>query len=216
MGGEIILVDGEPVPVTVVPVFSVNADGHLIMTIGGKQTDLGIVRGASGDALLKDIQADDESVTFTLSDDSTIVIPLAKAFKLVIDNAKLEALGGQSVTIKYEVKNADASTTVDAFANGFYEVNVDEAKHELKVDVPDPFAPGQILVWAQNDKGLFSMVKLSFDLKADLEVITEDIDKVAWDAGLLDVQVTSNMPIEVEKPSVDWLVLKSLPPIFLS
>jgi len=210
LDGELILVDGQPVPATVAPTFSVSPDGHLIMTVGGKETDLGLVRGASGDSLFKDIKADDECVTFTLADDSTIVIPLAKAFKLVIESSRIEALDGQILHIPYEVKNADASTVVDAFAGGLYEVEVDSKNSQFIVQVPDPFVKGQVLVWAQNDQGLSSIIKLSFTLKGTVEIITENIDKVAWNAGLLDVEVTSNMPVEVEKPTVDWLILKEV------
>ena len=46
--GEFILVDGAKVPATVVPVFSVNANGDLIMTIGSKETNLGHVKGEDG------------------------------------------------------------------------------------------------------------------------------------------------------------------------
>ena len=211
LDGELILVDGQPVPATVIPVFTIDENGHLIMTIGGKEVDLGIVRGASGDSMLKDIQAGEESVVFTLSDNSTIEIPFAKAFKLVIDKTDIGAIEGETLTIKYEVKNADASTTVDAFAGGDYLVAVDAEKSELKVMVPDPFKRGQVLVWAQNDKGLFSMLKLSFDLRAEVTVITEELDAVVGDAGLLDVQITSNMPFEVVMPEdADWIKLKEV------
>ena len=210
LDGELILVDGKPVPATVLPTFSIDKDGHLIMTISGKDYDLGIVRGASGDSMLKDIKANEDSVVFTLSDDTTIEIPFAKAFQLVIDTTEMEVAEGETVTIKYEVKNADESTVVDAFANGFYQVKVDQEKSELKVYVPKPATAGQVLVWAQNNKGLSSMVKLNFDVKADVKVVTENIDKVSGDDGLLEVKVTSNLPIEVEAPSVDWLILKDV------
>ena len=205
LNGELIMVDGKPVPATTVPSFEVNADGHLIMTILGKTIDLGIVRGASGDSMLKDIKVTEDAVTFTMSDGSVFAIPFAKAFKLIVEKTEVEATDGKLITLKYEVQNADASTTVDAFANGLYKVTLDTKKQLIKVQVPEVFEPGQVLVWAQNEKGLFSMVKLTFVLDADVQVITEDIDKIPGDAGTFEVEVTSNVPVEVEKPSVNWL-----------
>lgn len=210
LDGELILVDGKPVPATTVPAFSINEEGHLIMTIAGQQMDLGIVRGASGDSMLKNVEVTDDDVVFTLSDNSTFSIPFAKSFRLIVDQTLVEAIDGQVVSLKYEVVNADAGTTVDAFANGFYSAEVDETERVIKVTVPDPFQPGQVLVWAQNDKGLSSIVKLSFSLGAELKVITEDIDQIVGDAGLFDVQVTCNVPVEVEEPEVDWLKVKEV------
>ncbi|MBR1887146.1 MAG: hypothetical protein IJ813_01615, partial [Bacteroidales bacterium] len=47
-GENPLLVDNKPVPANVVPTFTINDEGHLIMTLQGQETDLGKVKGEDG------------------------------------------------------------------------------------------------------------------------------------------------------------------------
>lgn len=206
--GEFILVGGNKVPVYGdTPTFAVNAEGHLIMTVGETQTDLGLVAGVGTGVVIEDLE---DYVQFTLADNSVIQIPKAKAFKLTIkdDVTSFEAAAGSTVTVNYDVQNADASTTVNTFANcNDYKVVVDESAKTIKVTIPDPFVPAEVLVWAQNEKGLNSLVKLSFWAKADLVVVTEATSYEAIDraGGSFIINLTSNVDVTVETPEVDWV-----------
>ena len=207
--GEFILVDGQKVPANVTPVFSVNDDGDLIMTVGGKTTNLGHVKGAdgtSGEALFEKIEPGEDAVVFTLKGGDSFTIPLAKAFKLVIENPAQEVTAGQQVEIAYTVQNANATTVVDCFAGGNYTASIADGK--VVVTVPDPVVNGQVLVWAQNGEGLFSMVKLLFSVKADVVIVTpeEQYQAIPGEAGNFVINLTSNIPVEAKVPAdATWL-----------
>lgn len=209
--GQPILVGGKPVPANVVPTFQIKEDGHLWMTLAGAETDLGKVvgedgAGAAGDSILKSIEEKDGEVVFTLNGDPEVVytIPMAKAFKLVIANKEYEAAAGATLKIDFTVTNGTAEM-VDCFAGGLYSAKI--VGSQVVVDVPDPFQAGQVLVWAQNDKGLFSMVKLSFITAAELVVVTpaDEIEAIPSAAGDFVISLTSNVDVEVNEPAVDWV-----------
>ena len=209
--GEPILVGGKPVPANVVPTFQIKEDGHLWMTLSGAETDLGKVvgedgAGAAGDSILKSIEEKDGEVVFTLNGDPEVVytIPMAKAFKLVIANKEYEAAAGATLKIDFTVTNGTAEM-VDCFAGGLYSAKI--VGSQVVVNVPDPFQAGQVLVWAQNDKGLFSMVNLSFITAAELVVVTpaEEIAAIPAAAGDFVISLTSNVDVEVSEPAVDWV-----------
>lgn len=204
--GEALKVDGKPVPATVLPVFSINAEGHLIVTINGEDQDLGLVKGAGGDSMFKSVEVTETGVTFTPATGDPFTIPFAKKFKLVIEQTEQEVAAGKTVKIPYSVQNANESTTVDVFAGGDYLAKVVEGN--IEVTAPDPFVNGQVLAWAQNDEGLFSMVKLSFVQNADLKVVTleEDYQAIPAEAGDFVVNVTSNVDVDVVIPeAATWV-----------
>ena len=209
MDGEFILVDGKKVPAAVAPVFSVNADGDLIMTLSGKETNLGHVQGTpgpAGESLFEKIEPGENTVIFTLKGGETFTIPVAKAFKLVIAQAQQEVTAGQKLEIAYTVQNGNESTVVDCFAGGNYTAKIADGK--VIVTVPDPVTDGQVLVWAQNEQGLFSMVKLSFTVRAEVVIITPETSyqTLPAEAGTFDVNLTSNVDVDVKLPEdAAWL-----------
>ena len=161
VNGEFLLVDGKKVPVAVVPVFSTNANGELIVTVNGEETNLGKV-SAAGDAIFESVVADSDKVVFTLVGGQSFTIPFVKAFKLVIDKiAYAEVKAGDVLEIPYTVQNSD-NATVMAFADGFYKAVVDESAKKVNVTVPNPAADGQVMVWAQTEMAVSPIVVLSF------------------------------------------------------
>ena len=207
--GEFIIVDGNKVPASVVPVFSINDDGDLIMTIGDKTTNLGHVKGAdgiSGESMIEKIEPGENGVVITLKGGDSFTIPFAKAFKLVIENPAQEVTAGQKVEIAYTVQNANETTVVECFAGGNYIATVADGK--VVVTVPDPVVDGQVLVWAQNGEGLFSMVKLIFTVKAEVVIVTpeEQYQAIPGEAGTFVINLTSNVPVEAKLPEdATWL-----------
>ena len=165
--------------------------------------------GADGDTFFKDVTSDENGVTFVKQDDTEIFIPFAKAFKLVIENPEAEVEAGAKVEFAYKVENANSTTSVDVFAGGNYAAVVDAEASKIGVTAPTPAVNGSVLAWAQNEEGLFSMRKLSFIVKSDLEIKTkeEEYQAIPAEAGDFVVNVVSNIDIEVEKPTVDWVTV---------
>lgn len=163
--------------------------------------------GKDGDAFFKSVVTTEDGVTFTLADETSFTIPFVKAFKLVIENPSAEVEAGQKVEFPYEVQNANATTTVDVFASGNYQAVVNEADKKIVVTAPDPATPGSVLVWAQNEEGLTSMRKISFIVKADIEIKTkvEDYQGISVKGGDVTVKLVSNVDIKVAEPEVDWV-----------
>lgn len=163
--------------------------------------------GADGDAFFKSVVTTEDGVTFTLSDDTSFTIPFAKAFKLVIETPEAEVEAGVDVEFPYTVNNANETTTVDVFAGGNYVAAVNATDKKIVVTPPTPAVNGSVLAWAQNEEGLFSMKKLSFIVKANTEVKTtqEELEAIPGEAGDFVVNVVSNIDIDVETPTVDWV-----------
>lgn len=163
--------------------------------------------GADGDAFFKSVVTTEDGVTFTLSDDTSFTIPFAKAFKLVIETPEAEVEAGVDVEFPYTVNNANETTTVDVFAGGNYVAAVNATDKKIVVTPPTPAVNGSVLAWAQNEEGLFSMKKLSFIVKANTEVKTtqEELEAIPGEANEFVVNVVSNIDIDVEKPTVDWV-----------
>ena len=189
-------------PAACIPEFSTNEKGELIVTVNGDTINLGEL---SGKLDIKALEVKDGKVIFTLSDDTTVEIPLAMSFKLVIENAEQEVSDGDVLEFPYTVQGANASTTVDAFAGGNYAVKVEAGK--VVVTVPTPAVPGQVLVWAQNGQGLFSMVKLAFDPSVSVKVVStsEDLTAIPGEGGDVVVNLVSNVEVELEEIQEEWL-----------
>jgi len=182
--------------------------GKTVVLFDGKQGEDG-KPGADGDAFFKDVTSDENGVTFVKQDDTKIFIPFAKAFKLVIENPEAEVEAGANGEFAYKVENANSTTSVDVFAGGNYAAVVDAEASKIVVTAPTPAVNGSVLAWAQNEEGLFSMRKLSFIVKSDLEIKTkeEEYQAIPAEAGDFVVNVVSNIDIEVEKPTVDWVTV---------
>jgi len=183
-------------------------NGKVVVLYDGEDGEQGPA-GEDGDAYFKSIVTDENGVTFTLNDEegTSFTIPFAKAFKLVINNLEAEVEAGKAVEFPYEIQNANATTTVDVFAGGNYAATVNEAEKKIVVTPPTPAENGSVLAWAQNEEGLFSMKKLSFIVKAETEVKTtqEELEAIPGEANEFVVNVVSNIDIDVEKPTVDWV-----------
>ena len=164
--GEFLLVGGNKVPVAVIPVFSTNESGELIVTVNGAQTNLGKV-SAAGDAIFQSVVADADKVTFTLVGGQSFEIPFVKAFKLVIEKiAYTEVKAGETIDVPYTVTGSD-NATVMAFAGGAYKASVNSAENKVNITVPTPASDGQVMVWAQTETVVSPAVILTFTPDAE-------------------------------------------------
>lgn len=208
---------GNKVPVNVTPSFRINDAGELIVTIGGVDKNLGLVKGA-GNSIFESVVPGDETVVFTLVTGISFEIPMVKAFKLVIDTKNFsEVTAGQQIAIPYTVQNGQGATVM-AFAGGMYKASVDEAAGKINVTVPTPAADGQIMAWAQTETVVSPIIILSFTVAqgqgqggeepaAEVVIVSqpETYQAIPIAGGEVAVSLTSNVDIVVEQPSVDWV-----------
>ena len=204
LNGQIIQVDGKDLPVGQTPTFSVE-NGHLFVTVDGKKTDVGAMGGGLGDAIFKDIKVTDNAVVLTLDDNSTIEIPFAKAFKLVIAKTQYAVTDTNPFEIPYTVDNKTANTVVDIFTDANYEAVVESDKF---VVTPLAVVKGSALAYADSQVGLTSIVKLTFGGEAEpdtFEITDESIEYIAEAKdATVEAHAVSNLAFEV-KPQVDWI-----------
>ena len=204
LNGQIIQVDGKDLPVGQTPTFSVE-NGHLFVTVDGKKTDVGAMGGGLGDAIFKDIKVTADAVILTLDDNSTIEIPFAKAFKLVIAKTQYAVTDTNPIDIPYTVENKTENTVVDIFTDSNFEA---EVKADKFVVTPLAVTKGSALAYADSQVGLTSIVKLTFggDAEPDtFEITDESIEYVAEAVNAtVEAHAVSNIAFEV-KPQVDWI-----------
>ncbi|MBQ9410468.1 MAG: hypothetical protein IJU21_02540 [Bacteroidales bacterium] len=215
VNGEFLLVDSKKVPVSVVPVFSTNTDGELIVTVGGVETNLGKV-GSATDAIFESVVADSDKVTFTLVGGQSFEIPFVKAFKLVIEKIDYtEVNAGEVIGISYTVQNGEGATVM-AFAGGAYKAVVNAAEKKVNVTVPNPASDGQVMVWAQTETVTSPIIILSFTAQAgggeepaSVVIVSqpETYQSIPLAGGEVNVDLTSNVEIEVAPPTVDWVTV---------
>lgn len=204
LNGQIIQVDGKDLEVGQTPSFSVE-NGHLFITVDGKKTDVGAMGGGLGDAIFKDVKVTDKAVVLTMDDGSTIEIPFAKAFKLVIAKTQYAVTTTDPIEIPYTVENKTANTVVDVFTDANYEAVVDAEKITV---TPLTVAKGSALAYADSQVGLTSIVKLTFGAEAEpdtFEITDESIEYIAEAKdATVEAHAVSNLAFEV-KPQVDWI-----------
>ena len=204
LNGEIIQVDGKDLPVGQTPSFSIE-NGKLYMTVDGKKTEIGPMGGGLGDAIFKDIVVTDKAVVLTMDDGSTIEIPFAKAFRLVIAKTQYAVTSTDPIEIPYTVDNKTANTVVDVFTDANFSATVDESKIVI---TPKAVAEGMALAYADSQVGLTSIVKLTFGAEAEADIFQitdESVDYIAEATNAsVEVHAVSNLAFEV-KPQVDWI-----------
>ena len=204
LNGQIIQVDGKDLEVGQTPSFSVK-NGHLIVTIDGKSTDVGAMGGGLGDAIFKDIKVTGSAVVLTMDDNSTIEIPFAKAFKLVIAKTQYAVTSTEPFEVPYTVENKTENTVVDIFTDANYEAVVEADKFVI---TPQAVVKGSALAYADSQVGLTSIVKLIFGAEAEpdtFEITDESIEYVAEAKdATVEAHAVSNLAFEV-KPQVDWI-----------
>ncbi len=204
LNGKIIQVDGKDLEVGQTPSFSVE-NGHLFVTVDGKKTDVGAMGGGLGDAIFKDIKVTGSAVILTMDDGSTIEIPFAKAFKLVIAKTQYAVTTTDPIEIPYTVENKTENTVVDVFTDANYEAVVEADKFVI---TPLAVVKGSALAYADSQVGLTSIVKLTFGAEAEpdvFEITDESVDYVAEAKdATVEAHAVSNLSFEV-KPQVDWI-----------
>ena len=177
--GVILQLNGEDVPIYQTPVFTIDEDGNLWVEVNGKKAMVGTVQ--SGGATLQDgiftnLEVTDTAVVLTLSDNTTVNIPFATAFKLNIGTTEFEYNTLDPISIPYTVSAKTASTVVgvSGYNPKAFKVEVDESK--IVITPLKLTESAVLLAYADSKVGLTSFVNITIEAE-EVEVGAENLGK---------------------------------------
>ncbi len=211
--------DGEEVPVNKTPVFTIDEEGYLWVSIdGGDPVKLGPVKseGASlVDGIFKDIKVEQDKVVLVLSDDSIVNIPFAAAFKLVIEQKEYVLENNNTITIPYTVSGKTENTVVGVAGYDPYYFYVEVTEENIQITPLSSESEAVFLIYADSQVGLTSMVSVSVSQESARVIDPEDTDYdvnyvVEAEGGTVEMHVVSNVEIEARVPEEDsWISIVS-------
>ena len=193
---------------------------HISYNNGTSWTQLGKATGDKGEqgdpgqteGIFKDVEETDDSVIFTLSDDSTITIPkttISEKLDITFSNTEsIIVLPGQTYEIEYSILGADETTQIEAVAQDLYRTSVVPIDYQSgKILVTTPSADLQasrILVFAS--KGTNTVMRIINFIKG-VVIISTDTVEIPADGKTVQVEVETNISYTVEIPEPDrtWL-----------
>ena len=178
--GVAIMVDDEYVTVYQTPVFSIDDDGNLWVSIDGQDpVNLGPVTTGGAtlvDGIFTDIKVEQDKVVLTLSDNSVVNIPFAEAFKLNIDATKIVFSELEPIEIPYTVSAKTAGTVVGVAGYNPWMFSVAVEEDKIVVTPFSANSAGVFLVYADSKIGLTSMVNISIEAEV-VEVVDEPVSE---------------------------------------
>ena len=214
--GIAIELNGHEVPVYQTPIFTLDEDGYLWVEVNGEKTKLGQVQNEGAtlvDGIFTDIKVEQDKIVLTLSDNSTVSIPFAEAFKLNIETTEF-AFGDLSpIEIPYTVSAKTSGTVVGVAGYNPKEFSVKVEADKIVVTPLNLKAAAVMMVYADTKIGLTSIVNITIEAEG-LEVVDEpysaDIDYMAeGEEATVAVNVVSNIDFDV-KPVDAWIKLVSV------
>ena len=213
--GVTVKMDGEDVPVYQTPTFSIDEEGNLLVEVDGSTTNLGPVKSEGAtlqDGIFTNLAVTDSAVVLTLSDGSTVNIPFAEAFQLVIDRTEFVYTGSGPVEIPFTVTAKTAATVVGAY------YDIDKFSVEVGADkaVVTPVvekASGMIMLYADSKVGLTSIVTVIVEAEGIRIIDTPysaTVDYLApGEDAVVVANAVSNIAFDV-LPQVDWIHVASV------
>ena len=215
--GSAIQVGGADVPVAKTPSFSIDEDGNLLVSIdGGVPENLGPVTTGGAtleDGIFTDIKVEADKIVLTLSDNSTVNIPFAAAFKLNIETTDYGYGALEAINIPYTVsaKTENTEVGVAGYDPKAFAVKVEADK--IVVTPQSLTASGILLAYADSKVGLTSLVGISVEPEGLSIVdppVSDTVDYLAESTdGSVTANVVSNIPFDV-KPQVGWIKVVSV------
>ena len=215
--GVAIIVDGKEVPVYQTPVFTIDEDGNLLVSIDGSDpVVLGQVQNEGAtlvDGIFTDIKVEQDKIVLTLSDGTKVNIPFAEAFKLNIETTEFVFSKLEAIEIPYTVTAKTANTVVGVAGYSPKEFSVEVAEDKIVITPLSLKAAGVLLAYADSKVGLTSLVNLTIEAEG-LEVtdkpFSEEADYIAdGEDGVVVANVVSNVEFDV-KPVDEWIHLVSV------
>ena len=187
---------------------------------GASWTQLGKATGDKGEpgepgqagGIFKDVEETDDSVIFTLNDDSTITIPKATASEtldIVFGNTdSINVLPDKTYEIEYTITGADENTLIEVVAQDLYKASVSPTDYQSgKIIVTTPSADlgaSRVLVFVS--KGTNTIMRILNFVESVILVSTNTVE-IAAEGETVQVEVETNVTYSVEIPETDqaWL-----------
>ena len=187
---------------------------------GASWTQLGKATGDKGEqgepgqagGIFKDVEEIDDSVIFTLNDDSTITIPKAtpsEKLDITFSNTEsINVLPGKTYEIEYTIIGADETTRIEVVAQDLYKASVSPTDYRSgKIIVTTPSADleaSRILVFVS--KGTNTIMRI-INFVESVIIVSTDTVEIAAEGEIVQVEVETNVTYTVEIPEADrvWL-----------
>ena len=209
-----IKINGEEVPVYQTPVFSIDSDGNLKVSIDGSDpVIIGQVQNEGAtlvDGIFKDIKVEQDKVILTLSDDSVVNIPFAEAFKLVLEKTEYAYGDLKAIEIPFTVTAKTENTKVGVAGYNMKDFYVEVEEDKIIVTPLKHEAAAVMMVYADSQIGLTSIVSLTVEPEGVNLVDTPWNDEYDYVAGgedaIVNVNVVSNVDFDVI-PEEDWITV---------
>lgn len=215
LGGEFILVNNAKLPVTGAqgdkgetgntPQLKIeNEKWYVSYDNGTTWQDLGT---AIGDSFFKDVNYDDESITFIFNDDTEITLPrVITNFSFKLETTQLEIAAGGTKEIGYTIKGAketDEIVFVATYVTPGWTVVFNEEEEEVAITAPDPITDATIVLQAVNNTTSATAAQALYFEKGVLTVET-DAFPVGKDGDDIEVKVSTNVTYDIDI-DVDWI-----------
>ena len=212
--GVAIKIDDKEIPVYQTPVFTIDEDGNLLVSIDGSDpVILGQVQNEGAtlvDGIFTDIKVEQDKVVLTLSDNTTVNIPFAEAFKLNIETTEYTFSALEAIEIPYTVSAKTANTEVGVAGYNPKQFTVKVEADKVIVTPVTMKSAGVLLVYADSKVGLTSIVSVTVESEGiDLldTPYSGEADYIAdGDDAAVEVNVVSNVEFDV-KPVDAWIHL---------
>ena len=187
---------------------------------GASWTQLGKATGDKGEqgepgqagGIFKDVEETDDSVIFTLNDNSTITIPKAtpsEKLDITFGNTEsINVLPGKTYEIEYTIIGADETTQIEVVAQDLYKASVSPTDYQSgKIIVTTPSADleaSRILVFVS--KGANTIMRI-INFVESVIIVSTDTVEIAAEGEIVQVEVETNVTYTVEIPEADrvWL-----------
>ena len=187
---------------------------------GASWTQLGKATGDKGEqgepgqagGIFKDVEETDDSVIFTLNDDSTITIPKAtpsEKLDITFSNTEsINVLPGKTYEIEYTIIGADETTQIEVVAQDLYKASVSPTDYRSgKIIVTTPSADleaSRVLVFVS--KGTNTIMRI-INFVESVIIVSTDTVEIAAEGETVQVEVETNVTYTVEIPEADrvWL-----------
>lgn len=211
--------NGKDVTVYQTPVFTIDGDGNLLVSIDGSDpVVLGQVQNEGAtlvDGIFTDIKVLEDKIVLTLSDNSIVNIPFAETFKISIENNDIvyDKIR-QVIEIPYTVSAKTAGTVVDVMGYDPYYFQVEVTEEKILVTPMADDAAATMMVVADSKVGLVSIVKLS--VSNEMVMIVDPEPEDFWedyvidsDGGTIVANIVSNVEIDAipREGDEEWITI---------
>lgn len=209
--------NGKDVTVYQTPVFTIDGDGNLLVSIDGSDpVVLGQVQNEGAtlvDGIFIDIKVLEDKIVLTLSDNSVVNIPYTP-FKLKIETTDFVfEKKGDVIEIPYTVTGGAAATTVEVTGYNPNDFVVEVTAEKIIVTPLDDSVAAVMAVHAQSEAGFYSMVKIEVN-HGVARVLNPNIDNIVTDfvvdaeGGTLVANVVSNVLFDaVPDAESNWITV---------